>query len=152
MTLQPCLKLLPAIVFDISSLCPSTINVSTIASNGNRVNQFPCIESVLRTEKDIHDCFVTVHDYDGCSFKVLVSCQVGEFLPINRAVGALAPNDGWRGSLMVMKCGIQASYVGLHSAQNRAMAYHAVERFMFESNFALPFAEVKMGYPTKIGF
>ncbi|KAF8225624.1 hypothetical protein L208DRAFT_1505029 [Tricholoma matsutake] len=79
-------------------------------------------------------------------------CQVGEFLLINRAVGALAPNDGWQGSLMVMKCSIQASYVGLHSAWDRAMVYHAVERFMFESNFALPFIEVKMGYPTKIGF
>jgi hypothetical protein len=30
--------------------------------------------------------------------------------------------------LMVMKCGVQASYVGLHTAQDRAMAYHAVER------------------------
>ena len=25
-------------------------------------------------------------------------------------------------------------------------------RFMFESHFALPFAEIKMGYPTEIGF
>ena len=53
---------------------------------------------------------------------------MGEFLPINRAVAALAPNDGWQGSLMVMKCGVQASYVGLHSAQDRALADHAVEK------------------------
>ena len=115
-------------MFDTSSLRPSTVNVSTIASDGHRVNRFPCIESVLGTEKDIHDCFVTICDHDGRSYKFLVSCQVGEFLPINRAVGALAPNDGWRGSLMVMKCGVQASYVGLHSAQDRALAYRAAEK------------------------
>jgi hypothetical protein len=83
-------------------------------------------------EKAIHDCFVTVRDCCGRPFKFLISCQVGEFLPINRAVGALAPDLApdarWRGSLLVMKCGVQASYVGLHSARNKALAYHAVER------------------------
>ena len=119
---------LPALLFDSAALRPAVVNVATITSGGDERHnkaRFPCFEAVLGTEYLLHDCVVAVRDASGRTHRFVVSCQVGENLPLNQAfLGAQ-----WRGSLVVLKCGTNVPYVGIRTSQDKGLAYQAAEKW-----------------------
>ena len=118
---------LPALLFDSAALCPAIINVATITSGGDECHNkahFPCFKAVLGTEYLLHDCVIAVQDASGQTHRFVVSCQVGENLPLNQAfLGAQ-----WRRSLVILKCGTNVPYVSIHTSQDKGLAYQATER------------------------
>lgn len=90
--------------------------------------RFPCIEAVLGTQNPLHDCSVVIHDTLGRRFTFLISCQVGENLPFNTALSDLVPGVLWRGSLVVMRCGVNVSHIGLRSTREKDLAFQAVQK------------------------
>lgn len=114
-------------MFDASQYTPSFVNIATIVLPGDAV-RFPCIESVLGTEHCLHECIVNVRDAVGQPHKFLIACQIGEQLPLNRTLHGLTTDAGWRGSMIVMKCGARSLFVGLRGLLERDMAFRAVER------------------------
>lgn len=90
---------------------------------------YPCLESVLGTEYRLHECIVTIRDAGGHPHKFLIACQTGDNLPFNRALLSLSTDAGWRGSMIVMKCGARSKlFVGLRGGLQRDLAFRAVEQ------------------------
>lgn len=90
--------------------------------------RFPCIEAVLGTQTPLHDCTVVIRDTAGRRYTFLISCQVGEGLPLNPSLAEFVPGCLWSGSLVVMRCGVNVSHIGLRGRREKDLAFKAVQR------------------------
>lgn len=124
--LQPVLHRLKGLLYEATNATPSIVNVPTLA-DPQGPHRFPCIESLLGTRATIHDCVVSVVDSRGEEHQFLLSCQVGDSLPFNRPLRMLSPNIPWDGSLLIMKMGRRASFVGF-TGSDRELAKAAVAK------------------------
>jgi hypothetical protein len=117
-----------SVLFDSSKTAATTVYVPTLVVDDGK-SRFPCLEVVLGREAPLHRCTVAVADNMGATHKYLVVTQIGEGLPRNRALRDIYLDHEWLGSLLVMKYGKNAPFVGLSGVADRNRAKIALQRY-----------------------